>query len=222
MMDRINLYAQYLEMGKDDKPFPIKQMILILLITSLILVGFIFSTAKIKNNRLLRQERELRAFVEDQDILKKYELSQINETMLNERNELYTKITGVNSILEEKRQLNPDLFEQISSSLPYGVSLLSLDFSDGKVVIKYESKTIEGPSLFAQKLKNQSLIKKLDYQGFSKETDHEEIEEQTVEEEFAEKLDAEKELIIEKETITKKEESFVYSGSMELILEGGY
>ena len=224
MMTKVNLYLQYLEMGKDEKTFPIKQIILIILISSLTLMGLLYANVKITNNKLHRRERELRSFVSDEDTIKKYEQAQYNESLLHDRKELYDKIGGVNNILEEKRQLSPELFEQISSSLPYGVSLKSIDFANGNAQINYESKSLEGPSLFAQNLKNRSLVKSLDYQGFTKETEVQEPEEVEVAQELENlsKLITEEETSLLKEDSVKQEETFVYRGTIELILEGGY
>lgn len=120
--------------------------------------------------------------------------------------------------------MNPDLFNQISDSLPYGVRLRTLDFVNGLAIIDYESISIEGPSLFAQNLKNRALFKEIDYKGFSKEVKSKEIEKEEIVEipqvMGLEELSTEKNK--EEELEVKKEESYIYHGILEVVLEGGY
>lgn len=70
MTDRINLHTQYLKIDKDHRAFPFTVLTLISLIASLSLMIFFVANIKISNNRLLKEEQEIMAYIESEDNLK--------------------------------------------------------------------------------------------------------------------------------------------------------
>lgn len=212
MRDRINLYTQYLDMNKEERPFPFLAFSITLLFTSLLILGVSFTIVKMENNRLVKRQEIAESYVSSENNLRQYTSALENKESIELRNELLTKIDSVNAVLDEKNQFNPDILEQITSALPYGVSVSNFDFNNGIASVNYESTSIEGPSLFARNLSRNPFIKTLNYQGFVK------TEKSVESEEEASIIDFDEIPIIKKEV----QVDIVYTGTLELIFEGGY
>ncbi|CAM3581580.1 hypothetical protein ERUR111494_01120 [Erysipelothrix urinaevulpis] len=200
MKDRVNLYLEYLDLNKEDRPFPFKQVATMLIIASLIIVLFFFATQKISNNRLLNQEEDLRLYLESKENQKKFKTAQQNKKLIDARNELNEKIGSVNKVLKDKNRYNPSLFAQIKNSQPHSVHLTNVEMKEGEVTIEYYTNQIDAPALFAHNLKNKVPHLSLEYKGFKKIIKSEKS-----------KIDDEKTESVE-----------VYEGVIVINLEGGY
>lgn len=209
MRDRINLYIQYLELDKKDRPFPFKQLAVTSIIASIILVGFFYATELLTNNSLVKQERKLTSYIDSSENINKYDEAKKNKKTIEKRQDLKEKVEGVNAVLLEKRQFNPIVFDQIRDSLPYGVSIRKTELVNGNLVIDYESDQIDGPALFANNLKENVNISAIDYKGFKKENIQ------------SNKQGKDEELEVEKKELDIESKD-IYVGTIELALEGGY
>lgn len=212
MRNKINLYSQYLNFNEEKRELPWLRIMLCTVSVSIMIIIIVFTAHKIKNITLIKQEQSLLSFIESKENINKFQSAKENQVDLEDRLELHNKIYGVNLILKEKRQFNPSLFDQIELSEPYGVRSRSLKFSNGKALIDYDSKEVEGPSVFAQNLKHKVLIKDVKYQGFKKENNSIVVD----------TIDIDFDRLNQNTRSIDKLDDFFYRGQIEIILEGGY
>lgn len=163
----MNLYKEYQRLNKSKEgELSNRRMVSIVLITILIL-NIILLILTIEKTYLVKQTQKKENYLKSEMLLENYKRAKEQEEAFVVGQELKIKLESINNTFDEKKQFNPLLIKNIIHMETLGLSVKTINYSNGRVLLNYESSTLKDSLDYMENLRKSGLIKDLRYQGYT-------------------------------------------------------
>lgn len=168
MKKKLNLYPHYRNHNKKRTSVSFGAGALMYVLALLLIVMSLYVSDSLNVKYLEREKEKHLAFIQDPLNQSNYTELLSDKAQLASQEEYQGKIAEVSDVLGQKSKFTSRIIKNIQDAKPAGVTVDSIDFTKGSVLVRYTSQTVVGPSLFAQRLGFSASFVDVEYLGFSK------------------------------------------------------